>query len=66
MKTFKARTNFRVVPEAWDNIPTKDIKRMFNAFEEWFLLNEEYMTPKESKEAWILRHKWETYINNRV
>lgn len=65
MKTFKARTTFRVVPEAWDIIPIKDVRRMFNAFKDWFLLNEEYMTTKESKEAWELRNKWENYLNNR-
>lgn len=66
MKTFRANTSFRVVPEMWEKLPVSVVTQMFNSFEDWFILNEESMSPEDAEEAWKLREMWKEYINNRV
>ena len=65
MATFKASTEFRVVPEQWDNIDDKSIVRMFKAFKNWMLMNEEYMTSSMSDRAHKMYRKWNNYLINR-
>ncbi|MBQ6632276.1 MAG: hypothetical protein IJH55_09345 [Romboutsia sp.] len=65
MATFKASTEFRVVPEQWDNIDDKSIIRMFKAFKDWVLMNEEYMTSSMSSKAWKMYNKWNKYLMDR-
>lgn len=65
MVEFRANTSFRVVPEAWDKIEDNAIVRMFDAFANWVILNEEDMYCDVADEAWEMMERWKAYLIKR-
>lgn len=54
--------DFRIVPEAWDQIDVESLKRMRGAFQMWMSQNLEWLPEIEQDRATEVYEQWEAYI----
>ena len=57
--------SFNVFPKKWKDISDNDIKRMFKAYTDFLIFNEEKMTFEEAEKAWDIAKKWKAHLSRR-
>ena len=65
MKAITIKKEFRVVPSAWENINDSDIVRMFDAYCDFYIMNEESMSLSEGEKAMTILSDWAKHLNKR-
>ena len=56
---------FRLVPEAWDNMPTIVLENIYGEFKTWYFRNEEGMTERQADKEWKRGEELLRYIEER-